>query len=132
MTITSEKTFKKFVAKGLREIDVDVQLHEERHVVGRHGVPDLSYGYAGQNGWIEVKYGQSAKLRPIQRNWLERRGTKGGHCFILAYIGKEIFLVPHTQLMGLVLCTGASMASRSCGIFLPDLDFYELRAALTS
>jgi len=68
-----------------------VQAHEDKY---SSGIPDLSYGLDGHNGWIELKVVDSFPkysrnlvnldhLRIFQVNWLINRGKKAGSCFIL-------------------------------------------------
>lgn len=67
----------------------DVQRHEDKYSVG---IPDLSYGINGVNGWIELKACPKWPTKgipyytPAQANWLTARGKKGGRCFILVKI----------------------------------------------
>lgn len=99
-----EKTFKEYLIRimGTRW---DVQSHEDKYSAG---VPDLSYGAEGCNGWIELKHiikwpfkdGTSIKFSrytPQQVNWLISRGKKGGHCFLMIKIsntvGSEEYLI---------------------------------------
>jgi len=82
----------------------DVQSHEDQF---SEGIPDLSFGHQGINGWIELKQiatwpfspqglAKPQKFTSEQVNWLLRRGKKGGHCFILVKVGKdEYFLFDH-------------------------------------
>lgn len=45
------------------------------------GVPDFAYTIRGVNGWLELKWGTSAKppeLRPRQKVWIERNIKHGG------------------------------------------------------
>lgn len=78
----------------------DVQSHEDQFSVG---IPDLSYGARGINGWIELKRILSWPKRPEtpvkiehftanQVSWLRRRGKKAGHCYILIQVAAEYFV----------------------------------------
>jgi len=73
----------------------DVQRHEDKYSVG---IPDLSYGANGVNGWIELKAydewptGTISHYTPKQAAWLTNRGMMGGHCYILVRIGSTILL----------------------------------------
>jgi len=73
----------------------DATRHEDR-LSG--GTPDVSYGMAGNNGWIELKWLNvvvADKYAPIkiphftydQKRFLRKRGAAGGHCWLL--IGVE-------------------------------------------
>lgn len=80
----------------------DVQSHEDRFSLG---IPDLSYADRGVNGWIELKHVKEWPKRasttvkwkrytPEQVNWLNKRGKKGGSCWILVQVGTEHFVFP--------------------------------------
>lgn len=72
-----------------------VQRHEDKYSVG---IPDISYGADGINGWIELKAydkwpnGNLPHFTSKQANWLTNRGERGGHCFILIRINHTILL----------------------------------------
>lgn len=84
----------------------DVQSHEDQF---SEGIPDLSFGCKGVNGWIELKQiakwpsnfeglAKSKKYTPEQVNWLMKRGRKAAHCFIIIKVGRdEYFLFDHTS-----------------------------------
>lgn len=78
----------------------DVQSHEDRFSLG---IPDLSYGARGVNGWIELKQVRKWPKRAEtnvdlshftsnQVNWLRRRGKKAGNCFVLIKVDTEYFV----------------------------------------
>jgi hypothetical protein len=79
LTITSEKQFKKDVVDVLEYRGFHVQRHEDKYETG---IPDLSYGRDGINGWIEVKW-ERLKFEPKQPLWLSKRAMTGGHVFVL-------------------------------------------------
>lgn len=98
-----ENTFKKYLIRTMGR-RWDVQSHEDKY---SEGIPDLSYGIGGVNGWIELKYLPEWPLRndvyvkpdrftANQVNWLISRGKKGGKCFIFIKIGDEYFLFDWT------------------------------------
>ena len=81
------------------------QFHEDKH---SDGVPDISYGVNGVNGWIEAKYINNWPVRdttrvkpsrftPLQVHWLVNRQTHGGHCFVMVAVGHEIFFFPASK-----------------------------------
>lgn len=76
---TSEKTFKKRVVKLLENRGFHCTLHEDKHLVG---IPDVSYGVEGINGWIEFKWGKYT-YQPGQEKWLSERACTGGHVFVM-------------------------------------------------
>ena len=90
-----ENTFKKHLISkiGTRW---DVQSHEDKF---SSGIPDLSFGAEGVNGWIELKQIErlSATLKPkkytpTQVSWIRRRGKKGGHCFVFVKVVDDYYL----------------------------------------
>lgn len=60
------------------------------------GVPDVSWGARGVQGWIELKYVPKPPvrlgtpfrigLRPEQAVWLQQRGRVGNYCWVLARV----------------------------------------------
>lgn len=72
-----------------------VQRHEDKYSVG---IPDISYGAEGINGWIELKAYNKWPTSSLphftakQANWLTNRGERGGHCFILIRIKSTILM----------------------------------------
>ena len=86
----------------------DATRHEDAAAVG---VPDVSYGLRGYNGWIELKCldkmpkdpGAIVKINhftPLQRHWLMTRGKAGGLCWFLLKIEnvEEYLLFNWTEL----------------------------------
>lgn len=79
--------------------------HATRHEdVLNKGVPDVSFGYQGINGWIELKSLKAwpkrentivrlPKFTMVQRIWLMRRQRSGGNCWILLRVGREYLLI---------------------------------------
>lgn len=72
----------------------DLERHEDKFKLG---VPDVSYGMDGVNGWIELKaYKEWPKgtvkfnnFKSWQRRWLIRRGRNGGRCFVMLIVGSK-------------------------------------------
>lgn len=98
-----ENTFKKYLIRIMGNL-WDVQSHEDYHSVG---IPDLSYGASGVNGWIELKQVKEwpvlkytpvriAKYTPAQVNWLYNRGEKAGYCYVMVKVENEYFIFKHT------------------------------------
>lgn len=95
-----ENTFKKYLMSIMGTL-WDAQSHEDMY---SEGIPDLSFGAKGVNGWIELKQiaawpvrpGTPAKpdrYTPQQVNWLMRRNRRGGSCFVMVKVGEgEYFL----------------------------------------
>ena len=98
----SEATLWRYLRDGLRPLRVDMQRHEDLAAVG---VPDVSYGARGVQGWIELKHmakftrnGVKIPWRPGQREWLQRRGAVGGRCWLLVRVEKDNFLFNYEGL----------------------------------
>lgn len=100
-----ENSFKKYLIGKMGTL-WDVQSHEDRY---SNGIPDLSYGISGINGWIELKQIEimPADLNKVikpkkytseQVNWLKRRGRKGGHCFVFVKVGDRDYFLFHWTL----------------------------------
>jgi hypothetical protein len=94
----AENSFKKYLM-GIMGTRWDAQSHEDKY---SSGIPDLSYGANGINGWIELKHIKSWKgdrpVKPdkytvIQVNWLNKRQKCGGHCFIMIKIADDYYLL---------------------------------------
>lgn len=85
-----ENSFKKSLVRimGTRW---HVQSHEDKYSLG---IPDISFGARGVNGWIELKQARESKTGIIkpqkftapQINWLGRRQRHGGNCFVMVKV----------------------------------------------
>lgn len=85
----------------------DVSRHEDSIGVG---VPDVSYGANGVQGWIELKAIDRwpkrsstivrVGLTAIQRRWLVARGSCGERCWVLLYVvdPRAFLLFPWNKL----------------------------------
>lgn len=75
--------------------------HEDTVTIG---VPDISFGINGKNGWIEMKSlpdwpktSRPLKLHDLtihQVKWIEKRLEFGGDCWILISVGRDFVLIP--------------------------------------
>lgn len=95
-----ENSFKKYLMKTMGTL-WDAQSHEDQH---SNGIPDLSFGALGVNGWIELKqvddypthFGsliKPKKYTPEQVNWIRKRDRKAGNCFVFVKVGpKDYYL----------------------------------------
>ena len=71
--------------------------HEDK---SRPGIPDVSYGLKGINGWIELKARDKWPAKPEgivkfrheltvpQRRFQRRRGSAAGHVFVMLIVGR--------------------------------------------
>ena len=81
----------------------DAQSHEDQF---SSGIPDISFGANGINGWIELKqiegWGGKNPVKPkkftsTQVNWLVKRQRMGGHCFVMVLVQNEYYLFSAEQ-----------------------------------
>ena len=91
-----EKIHNKILSRG-----GDTQNHEDKNSIG---IPDISYGINGINGWIEAKYlGKWPRSGVVkidhysgqQRNWLRIRGRAGGRCFLILQVDNVYMIFNH-------------------------------------
>lgn len=94
-----ENSFKRYLV-NLMGTRWHVQSHEDRYSLG---IPDLSYGINGINGWIELKQIEKwpknddtpvapKKYTSLQVNWIISRGKKGGNCYIMIKVKNDYFI----------------------------------------
>lgn len=99
-----ESGFWSYIEKGMKG-RWDASRHED--LLGL-GVPDVSFGCGGQNGWIELKYLPKFPKRPAtpvkirhytneQKIWLRKRGKAGGSTWLFLRIEKEFLLFHWTK-----------------------------------
>lgn len=94
-----ENSLKKYLIR-LMGTTWHAQSHEDMY---SEGVPDLSFGLHGTNGWIELKqipkYPSSPEsdMKPSeftsqQVNWITKRGKKAGFCFVLIKVANDYYI----------------------------------------
>lgn len=86
----NEGIYKRKVLQALRGAGAHAQFHEDKY---ESFIPDLSFGWIGADGWIEVKYLPKTERPAVfyinhytagQRDWLVQRAAAGlGKCFLL-------------------------------------------------
>jgi hypothetical protein len=87
----------------------DAQRHEDLH---SSGIPDVSYGANGINGWLELKAyecwptGTLPHFTAKQVNWLTNRGKRGGFCFLVIKVHHGIFVFNWENLEAVYECRG--------------------------
>jgi len=123
----SEAKFKKQVHKAFEKYAKDNylplhwQLHEDSLSVG---IPDISFGLGGINGWIEAKWDKkmprvntiyNPHFQPYQEAWLVARGAAGGNCYLLHGFEDGFMLFNHKGLMGRRPNTPAGVFHESVG-----------------
>lgn len=80
MTIyRNEGEFKSDLKLALESDGFHLQRHEDKYETG---IPDMSYGKDGINGWIETKW-LKLRFEPKQPLWLSKRAQTGGSVFVI-------------------------------------------------
>lgn len=92
---------KRSLTEFLGRKEVHLTRHEDECTPG---IPDVSYGLWGVNGWIELKAYTKwpvridkvkfSNLKPEQKNWIRNRYQAGGKVFLGVFFGKELVLIP--------------------------------------
>ncbi len=129
----NEKSFKKQLLRGLeeyseeRKLPYHWQLHEDARSVG---LPDISYGVAGVNGWIEAKYSDknfspstafNPPFEPFQEAWLVARGQAAGRADLVWGFRDGHLIVPWDALLSRILgatTTEELLKSTRAGFYL--------------
>jgi hypothetical protein len=117
---------------------VDTTRHED--AIGL-GIPDVSYGVNGVNGWIELKHSPDfpkkdatpVRLRHFtdeQRLFLISRGETGGYCWVLWQIKRDYFLFDHTVVWQLGDLPKQGLLDHAYRHWTPKLDTETLIEAL--
>lgn len=119
----------------------DAQRHEDKYATG---IPDVSFGIHGRDGWMELKHlaaGPARQDRPWdfaidhltsdQRNWMSRRALSGGgRVFLLAQIGDSYYLWRWRHIAsGLGYLTFSELAAKAVH-WHHRIAFHELEAHL--
>jgi hypothetical protein len=97
--MSSERGLWTYLREGMKG-----RWHVTRHEdMLQSGIPDVSYGILGVQGWIELKQahewpkrGGALRLPHLsaeQRHWLTERGTIGNRCWILLQVEQDYFLL---------------------------------------
>lgn len=105
--MTPEQGLYRYLKKGMKG-RWHVQRHEDLYC---SGIPDISFGIKGCQGWIElkvlpkwpVKETTIVKIRHFtetQKAWLLNRGCHGGRCYMLLKISssREYLLFDYVQV----------------------------------
>lgn len=83
------------VCRGLEFYKFHTQWHEDRYSLG---IPDVSYGRDGINGWIEFKW-EKTQFERSQPRWLRDRALAGGHVFVLTGDKSGMTLIEFSSLI---------------------------------
>ena len=133
-----ESNFWSYIQKNMKK-RWDASRHED--CVG-HGVPDVSYGMQGINGWIELKampaYPKrtATKVRihhftDCQRRWLTSRGSAGGYCWVLLRIERDYLLFHWRDAWKVGEVDKAALRNLAHKRWTGSINWDELVAALT-
>lgn len=145
MAGTFEKSLWRYVRNGMGKT-WNATRHTDKLIPG---IPDVSFGLDGINGWIELKTLVSwpkRKTTPIrlehftieQRHFLAGRGATGGHCFLLLRVGRaEHLLIPWDKIPLLIDAPGVPFTrfeweTVAVGHWKRGIDFNEFRRLLCS
>jgi len=93
----AEKSLWKYLKNNMKK-RWDATRHEDRVT---SGVPDVSYGINGVNGWIELKAMARWPREGLripgftleQKRWLQSRDEAGGNVWIFLRIGRDYLLI---------------------------------------
>lgn len=117
----------------------DAQRHEDKSAIG---VPDVSFGARGVQGWIELKSWPEMKcsfndkvyfkkLKKTQRQWLKRRHRNGKRCFAFIQVGWKYFLFRADQLNDIDGKTTGELEEIAYGFWSKRVDWTELLELIT-
>jgi len=117
----------------------DVTRHEDRLSAG---VPDISYGINNVNGWIELKALYSWPKNPVtivkvpgftdqQRMWLQNRGHKGEHCWLLIRVERTYLLFSwrRVHLIGRLITVGMKFEANK--VWNNSIDWSEFKKIIS-
>lgn len=109
------------------------------------GVPDVSYGARGVQGWIELKViagwpgnaGTAVKIKHLaawQRRWLTGRGKHGGgHVWLLLKVitPRTFLLFPWDRVYHIGRLNRIDLIDATCGIWFDRIDWTEFERIIT-
>ena len=105
-----------------------------------NGVPDVSYGIPGINGFIELKYiakwpvkattKVKLPLRPEQKHWIKARGSIAGNVWVFVRIEDTFFLLTYTEALEAVEGWTAQEWIGTCVYWHKKINFEEFCAAI--
>lgn len=108
---------------------------------GGAGIPDVSFGVAGRNGWMELKYLQAFPRREgtlvridhytiAQKKWLRRRGRVAGDCWLFVRVADEWFLFDWLRAQEVTEWTSGEWREKANGHWQGRMQWKELYALL--
>ncbi|MEK0324564.1 MAG: hypothetical protein QQN63_02575 [Nitrosopumilus sp.] len=127
------------------EGDYHFTRHEDK---SRPGIPDVSYGMLGVNGWIELKARDKWPVDPEklvrfrheltrpQRRFQRKRGAAAGHVFVMLIVGRknnaEYLLFPWQTEMHLEASTRAELYELACYYSVGKINVRDFVSSLTA
>lgn len=117
----------------------DAQRHEDSTGLG---IPDVSFGMNGVQGWIELKVIEKWPVRPTttvriphykdyQRQWCQRRGKFGGRTFLLIRVERTFILYHWSKVEIVGLVNQVQLRSNALKVWENRVDFAEMERLLT-
>jgi hypothetical protein len=95
------------------------------------GIPDMSYCYAGIEGWIELKAFPNIYIRPTQVRWFKDRVAAGGFPLLLVQSYAKYHLVPGCCIKELRKTPSeVNVAVLATTTWVEDINIVELLAIL--
>jgi hypothetical protein len=112
--------------------------HEDKFNLG---IPDVSYGLSGVNGWIELKAKfawPKRAMSPVpvglskeQRRWILDRGDFGGNTWVLLRVRNEYLLFDWAVVDMLGVGSRAALMQACCGYWKKQINFDQLTKILS-
>lgn len=137
----SESGFWRYIRQGMKD-KWNASRHED---ITSRGIPDVSFGLGGKNGWIELKIlnRQPRELTILrlehftvwQKRWLINRGNAGGNCWFFLRLGpltnREYLLFNYLTIDRIGFITRVEMITLSQGYWRGNkIDWDELEQIL--
>lgn len=133
----NESKLCQYIIENLKNLGVHITQHEDERT---SGILDLSYGYSGTNGWIELKYIQSfpahsgkvkIDISNDQIDFLIERNLTGGNCYLLVQVNESYFLFIGPDAFGIRQYTMADYYEQSIYYAVNKINFPKLLNHLT-
>ena len=134
----AERSLWLYLRNGMKGI-WDATRHEDRM---SPGIPDISYGLNGVNGWLELKSLYYWPMHPTttiripgftdqQRVWLQNRGHRGGRCWLLIRIERTYLLFSWEQVHLIGELTKAQMYFEATKVWQTSINWSEFKRIIS-